>query len=93
MDVYRNFPDFYIKRDVDKLNETFKPIVEPILTYAHIDTEEDSQIKIHIYGQQGSTEQFLHAKCYIAYSEDIGANVNNAIGIIGSSNFTEKSSR
>lgn len=83
------FPDFYIKRDVDKLNEIFKPIVELILNYVDVDIEGDSQIKIHVYGQQGTTEQFLHAKCYIAYNEDAGGNANEAIGIIGSSNFTK----
>lgn len=84
------FPDFYIKRDVDKLNDTYRPIVELILAYADIDNEEDSQIKIHVYGQHGEVEQFLHAKCYIAYSEDAAGNANEAIGIVGSSNFTEK---
>lgn len=84
------FPDFYIKRDVDKLNDTYRPIVELILKYADIDNETDSQIKIHVYGQKGNVEQFLHAKCYIAYSEDSVGIVKRAFGIVGSSNFTEK---
>ena len=84
------FPDFYIKRDVDKLNDTFRPIVELILEYADIDNDDNSQIRIHVYGQQGDTEQFLHAKCYIAYCEDSNGKATEAIGIVGSSNFTEK---
>ena len=40
--------------------------------------------------QDGSKEQFLHAKCYIAYYKDNEGNPTEAFGIIGSSNFTEK---
>lgn len=84
------FPDFYIKRDVDKLNDTYRPIVELILKYADIDNDVDSQFNIHVYGQNGDTEQFLHAKCYIALCKDSNDNITEANGIIGSSNFTEK---
>lgn len=85
----KKFPDFYIKRDIDKLNDTYKPVVQMLLDYTDEDNEADSQIKIHVYGQ-GDVEKFLHAKCYIAYAEDKNNETQNAIGIIGSSNFTEK---
>ena len=85
----KKFPDFYIKRDIDKLNDTYKPVVQMLLDYADENNESDSQIKIHVYGQ-GDIEKFLHAKCYIAYAEDPDGEPQKAYGIIGSSNFTEK---
>ena len=84
------FPDFYIKRDIDRLTEDYKPSVQMLLDYTDTENEENSQIRIHIYGQDGSKEQFLHAKCYIAYYKDNEGNPTEAFGIIGSSNFTEK---
>ena len=83
------FPDFYIKRDIDKLKETYKSVVQMLLDYTNPNNEDNSNIKIHVYGQ-GEIEKFLHAKCYIAYSEDEQGKPKHAIGIIGSSNFTEK---
>lgn len=83
------FPDFYIKRDVDKLTDEYKPSVQMLLDYANPDNEDDSQIRIHVYGQ-GEVEQFLHAKCYIAYFKDAQGAIQEAYGIVGSSNFTEK---
>ena len=85
----KKFPDFYIKRDIDKLNDTYKPVVQMLLDYSDEDNEANSQIKIHVYGQ-GQVEKFLHAKCYIAYAENPQGEPQNAIGIIGSSNFTAK---
>lgn len=86
----KKFPDFYMKRDIDKLNDTYKPSVRLILDNTDADNEDNSKIKIHVYGQNGADEQFLHAKCYIAYCEDANGSPSNAVGIIGSSNFTEK---
>lgn len=84
------FPDFYIKRDIDRLNDTYKPSIQMLLDYADSENENASQIRIHVYGQNSaSKEQFLHAKCYIAYCEDTNGNIEEAYGIIGSSNFTE----
>lgn len=89
-DHEEKFPDFYIKRDVDRLTNEYKPSVQLLLDYADLDSLSDSQIRIHVYGQDGNQEQFLHAKCYIAYCEDADGNPTEAHGIIGSSNFTEK---
>jgi SNF2 family DNA or RNA helicase len=77
------FPDFYIKRDIDKLSDDYKPVAQLLLDYADGEDEDHSQIRIHVYGQ-GEITQFLHAKCYIF----LGPSYAN--GIIGSSNFTEK---
>lgn len=78
------FPDFYIHRDIEKLSATYKPIVQLLLDYINIDNEDQSQIRIRVYGQNSSPKQFLHAKCFIFLGEGF------AHGIIGSSNFTEK---
>lgn len=84
------FPDFYIKRDIDQLTDKYKPTVQMLLDYTDPDNETVSQIRIHVYGQDGCQEQFLHAKCYITYFEDANGIPTEAYGIIGSSNFTEK---
>ena len=84
------FPDFYIKRDIDLLTDTYKPAVQMLIDYADPDNEENSQIRIHVYGQDGDHERFLHAKCYITYFEDANGIPTEAYGIVGSSNFTEK---
>ena len=76
----RNFPDFYIKRDVDRLTEEYKPVASMLNTYCG--DNDDSKFQIRVYGQCEHKE-FLHAKCYIFTG-------NNSYGIIGSSNFTQK---
>ncbi len=77
------FPDFYIKRDVDKLSDEYKPVVHLLLDYMNED-EDKSQVRIRVYGQDGEEKRFLHAKCYIFTGEGLG------YGIVGSSNFTQK---
>jgi len=81
----KKFPDFYIQRDIFKLTDEFQSVAALILQYCNGDPsqEENSQIRIHIYGQ-GDEKKFLHAKCYIGLGQGF------ATGIIGSSNFTEK---
>lgn len=70
-----SFPERYIKDDLRDL--PFKPEYENVAKFlvTHLDS---GRIKIKLY-KRG----FLHAKCYI-----IGSDKENAIGIIGSSNFT-----
>ena len=41
------FPDFYIKRDVDRLTDVYKPSVQLLLDYVDAENEDNSQIKIH----------------------------------------------
>ena len=83
------FPDFYIQRDVALLNDDFMPVAQLLLKYCTIEDEENSQVRIRVYGQNMEPKQFLHAKCYIFMGHD---NEDNGVayGIIGSSNFTEK---
>jgi len=70
-----SFPERYIKDDLRDL--PFKPEYQEVakLLAKYLDS---GRIKIKLY-----KKGFLHAKCYI-----IGSENENAIGIIGSSNFT-----
>lgn len=70
-----SFPEKYLKADLSDLpfKPEFKEVVEFLSKYI-----ETGRIKIKLY-----KKSFLHAKCYI-----LGSEAENAIGIIGSSNFT-----
>jgi len=70
-----SFPEKYLKADLSDLpfKPEFKEVVEFLGRYI-----ETGRIKIKLY-----KKSFLHAKCYI-----LGSEAENAIGIIGSSNFT-----
>ncbi|MCK9282073.1 MAG: SNF2-related protein [Melioribacteraceae bacterium] len=70
-----SFPEKYLKADLSDL--PFKPEYRNVVDFIrkYIET---GRIKIKLY-----KKSFLHAKCYI-----IGSEAENAIGIIGSSNFT-----
>jgi len=70
-----SFPERYIKDDLRDL--PFKPEYQIVAKFLarYLDAE---RISIKLY-----KKGFLHAKCYI-----IGSDKENAIGIIGSSNFT-----
>lgn len=83
-DNVNKFPDFYIKRDIDLLSDEYKPVVEMLLKYCT--DQDDSPIQIRVFGQDCEKRQFLHAKCYIFKCKETSC----AVGIIGSSNFTEK---
>ena len=65
------------------------PVAELLLKYCTIEDEENSRLRIRVYGQNMDPKQFLHAKCYIFMGHDNDDN-GLAYGIIGSSNFTEK---
>lgn len=71
----KSFPEKYLKADLSDLpfNPEFKEVVEFLSKYI-----KTGRIKIKLY-----KKSFLHAKCYI-----LGSEAENAIGIIGSSNFT-----
>ncbi len=70
-----SFPEKYLKADLSDLpfKPEFKEVVEFLSKYI-----ETGRIKIKLY-----KKSFLHAKCYI-----LGSEAENAIGIIGSANFT-----
>jgi superfamily II DNA/RNA helicase len=79
-----DFPKEYIEKEIRELDlkDEYQAVVELILNHC-LDSEVDSKINIRIYGQ-GEKENFLHAKCYIFKGN------GHALGIIGSSNFTQK---
>ena len=79
------FPDDFIKTDIDQLDlkEEYERAVKLLMKYCT--DEEDPKIAIRIYRTDSEGDaQFLHSKCYIFTS------AHEAIGIVGSSNFTQK---
>ncbi len=80
----RNFPDDYIKKDLEELElkEEYKGVVDLLLTHC------GKKIQVRKY-----TKTFLHAKCYIfskTFMKDGSWKYYNAMAIMGSSNFTYK---
>lgn len=77
-----NFPHKYLKRDLEELDlkPEFQKVVTLLSQHMKKDASGNSKLQIKIY-----KENFLHAKCYIFGSEN-----ENAIGVIGSSNFTKQ---
>jgi phosphatidylserine/phosphatidylglycerophosphate/cardiolipin synthase-like enzyme len=77
-----NFPHRYLKKDLEdlELRPEFQKVCDLIQQYLPKDKEENSKLQIRVYKQN-----FLHAKCYIFGSEE-----ENAVGIVGSSNFTKQ---
>lgn len=83
----KKFPDEAIKDDIFKLefNEEYQPLIDFLFKYCK-ENPEESKLKIRIYKRDSEgNAQFLHSKCYIFTD-----NVDEAVGIIGSSNFTKK---
>ena len=80
-----SYPADFIRTDLCDLEpkEEYINAIQVLLEYCTED--EDSKIQIRIYRKNEADEtQFLHSKCYIFKGN------NNAIGIVGSSNFTDK---
>jgi superfamily II DNA or RNA helicase len=75
-----NFPEKYLKRDLEELalKEEYQKVAD--LLSAGLSGEEKAKIEVKVY-----RKNFLHAKCYI-----FGSDSENAVGIIGSSNFTKQ---
>ncbi|MDE5842290.1 MAG: DEAD/DEAH box helicase family protein, partial [Muribaculaceae bacterium] len=83
----KRFPDDAIKDDIFNLqfSEEYQPLIDLLFKYCKANPD-DSKLKIRIYKRDtDGNAQFLHAKCYIFTDK-----IENAIGIIGSSNFTKK---
>ena len=79
------FPDDYIKTDINnlELKDEYMRTVNCLLYYCTPD--ENSKVEIRVYRTNANEDaQFLHSKCYIFIGD------NNAVGIVGSSNFTQK---
>jgi ERCC4-related helicase len=75
-----DFPEKYLKKDLEdlQLKEEFQKVAELLGKYMNEDNTDKIQIKVY-------KKNFLHAKCYIFGTEE-----ENAVGIIGSSNFTKQ---
>ena len=56
------FPDFYIQRDVERIHDDYKDVVQLLLDYMNENDEQNSPLRVHVYGQ-GKEKKFLHAKC------------------------------
>lgn len=75
-----DFPQKYLKKDLEdlQLKEEFQKVANLLSKY--MDDTNTGKIQIKVY-----RKNFLHAKCYIFGTEE-----ENAVGIIGSSNFTKQ---
>jgi phosphatidylserine/phosphatidylglycerophosphate/cardiolipin synthase-like enzyme len=75
-----DFPQKYLKTDLEQLElkPEFQKVVGLISNTLKVLDDGNARLQIRVY-----KESFLHAKCYI-----FGSEKENAIGIIGSSNFT-----
>lgn len=73
-----DFPGKYLKKDLEELQlkDEFQKIADLLGKYI----SDKNKLDIKVY-----RKNFLHAKCYI-----FGTDEENAIGIIGSSNFTKQ---
>jgi len=75
-----DFPQKYLKKDLEnlQLKEEFQQVADLLDKYLNESNTGKIQIKVY-------KKNFLHAKCYI-----FGSDEENAVGIIGSSNFTKQ---
>lgn len=80
-----HFPGDYIRRDIRDLpvKEEYQRVVDLLLTYLGSKSDK-AKVQICLFKQDDEGDaQFLHAKCYIFTG-------NTSVGIIGSSNLTQK---
>jgi len=75
-----DFPEKYLKKDLEdlQLKEEFQKVADLLGKFMNETNTGKIQIKVY-------KKNFLHAKCYI-----FGTDEENAVGIIGSSNFTKQ---
>ena len=82
-----SYPLNFIRTDIHELDvvEEYKAAIRLLLDYCSDD--ENSKIQIRVYRKNENDEtQFLHSKCYIFDGRQKGI----GIGIVGSTNFTQK---
>lgn len=82
-----NYPQDFIRTDICELEviEEYKDAVHLLLDYCT--DNESSKIQIRVFRKNENDEtQFLHSKCYIFDGRQNGI----GIGIVGSTNFTQK---
>ena len=78
-----DFPQRFLKRDLEELHlkSEYQKVAELLSKYLrNTETGITPKFQIRVY-----KKNFLHAKCYI-----FGSDKENAIGVIGSSNFTRQ---
>ncbi len=75
-----DFPQKYLTRDLEELQlkDEYQKVAAMLGRYLSSDYEGKLQIRVY-------RKNFLHAKCYI-----FGSDEENAVGLIGSSNFTRQ---
>lgn len=75
-----DFPEKYLKKDLEdlQLKDEFQKVANLLNKYLNLENTDKIQIKVY-------RKNFLHAKCYI-----FGTDEENAVGVIGSSNFTKQ---
>lgn len=81
---YKNatYPHDFIQTDIHELEvkEEYKRVIDLLLTHC-----QSGKLQIRLYTKNANEEvEFLHAKCYIFMGDA------HSMGIIGSSNFTQK---
>lgn len=80
-----SYPGDFIRTDINELDPKEEYLKSVRLLLDHCSEEEDSKIQIRIFRKnEEDATQFLHSKCYIFTGN------NQAVGIVGSSNFTGK---
>lgn len=82
-----NYPQDFIKTDLQEIDvtEEYKDAIRLLLDYCT--DKDDSKIQIRVFRRNENDEtQFLHSKCYIFDGRQNG----KGIGIVGSTNFTQK---
>ena len=81
------YPNDFIRTDISNLEftEEYENVVKLLLDYCDGD---EAKFKIRLYNKNAEEEsQFLHSKCYIFSGND---GHKWSLGIVGSSNFTQK---
>ncbi|MEK7263099.1 MAG: helicase-related protein [Bacteroidota bacterium] len=79
----QDFPEKYLKKDLEELQlkPEFQKVTDLLTNYLNKENSDGTKkFQIKVY-----KKNFLHAKCYIFGNEE-----ENAVGIIGSSNFTKQ---
>ena len=82
----KQYPQDYIKIDLQNVelnNQSYQNAANLLMNYCN----EEKKIEVHIFKlNEDDEKQFFHSKCYI-FTDGTD---DNSLGIVGSSNFTEK---
>ena len=82
----KQYPQDYIKIDLQNVelnNQSYQNAANLLMNYCN----DEKKIEVHIFKlNEDDEKQFFHSKCYI-FTDGTD---DNSLGIVGSSNFTEK---